>query len=98
MTLKHYREELYVGIYLSELRSSITSQIRGSLLSRNRVSSLTTIFFAALCVTTDMSSSPLSSALSDTTHPSAMVVLAPQARDDGLPPCSDDGRPPRGRC
>ena len=41
-------------------------------------------------------SSPLSSAPSDTTPPSAMAVLAPRACDDGLPPCSDGDRPPCG--
>ena len=45
-------QELYADIYLSGLRPSITSQIRGSLLSSDSVPSLTTIFYVALWVMT----------------------------------------------
>ena len=48
VTLKHYRAELYAGIYLSGLRPSIASQLRGSLLSVDHVPGITTIFSAAL--------------------------------------------------
>ena len=48
VTLKRYRAELYAGIYLSGLRPSIASQLRGSLLSGDHVPSITTIFSAAL--------------------------------------------------
>ena len=48
VTFKRYRAELYAGIYLSGLCPSIASQLRGSLLSSDRVPGLTTIFFAAL--------------------------------------------------
>ena len=57
---------------------------------------ITTIFSTDLCVTTVTPSSPLSSAPSDMTPPSAMTVLAPWARDDDLTPCSDSSRPPCG--
>ena len=77
MTLKRYHKELYVGIYLSALQPSIASQIRGFLLSGDRVPSLTTNFFATLWVTTSMLVSPLSSALGDMTPPLAMVVSTP---------------------
>ena len=41
-----------------------------------------------------MPSLPLSSALSDTPSPSAMVVFGPLAHDDGgLPPCFDGSHP-----
>ena len=96
MTLKCYREELYAGIYLNGLRPSITSQIQGSLLFGDRVPSLTTIFSDPVHVMASTSSSPLSFAPSDTTPPSDMAILAPRARDDGLPPRSDGSRPPRG--
>ena len=98
MTLKCYRAELYAGIYLSGLRPSIASQLRGSLLSGDHVSGITTIFSAALRVTTGMPSLPLSSTPGDTPPPSVMVVSAPRAHDDGgLPPRFDGNRPPRGR-
>ena len=98
MTLKRYRAELYAGVYLSGLRPSIASQLRGSLLSGDHVPVITTIFSAALQVTTGMPSLPLSSAPGDTSPPSAMVVFAPRACDDGgLPPRFDGNRPPRGR-
>ena len=88
MTLKHYRAELYAGIYLSGLRPSIASQLRGSLLSGDHVPGITTIFFAALGVTTT---------LGDTSPPSAMAIFAPRASDDGgLPPRFDGNHPPRG--
>ena len=90
--------ELYAGIYLSGLRPSITSQLRGTFLSGDHVLDITTIFFSTLRVTTGMSLLPLSSAPSDTPPPSTMVVFAPQARDDGdLPPRFDGNRSPRGR-
>ena len=98
VTLKRYCAELYAGIYLSGLRPSIASQLRGSLLSSDHVPSITTIFSAALRVTTGMPSPPLSSSPGNTPPPSAMVVSAPRARDDGgIPPCFDGNRPPRGR-
>ena len=98
VTLKRYRAELYAGIYLSGLRPSIASQIRGSLLSGDHVPSITTIFSASLRVTTGMPSPPLSSAPSDTPPPSTMAISAPRARDDGgIPPRFDGNRPPRGR-
>ena len=98
MTLKRYRAELYAGIYLSGLRPSIASQLRGSLLSGDHVPDITTNFSAALRVTTGMPSLPLSSALGDTPPPSAMAISAPRARDNGgLPPRFDGNRPPRGR-
>ena len=93
MTLMRYREELYGGIYLSWLCPSKSSQIQGSLLSSDHVPILTTIFSVTLRVTTSASSSPLSSALSDMTHPLAMMDSSPRARYDGLPPHSDGGRP-----
>ena len=96
MILKCYREELYVGIYLSKLCPSIASQFRGYLLSSDHVPSFTTIFSISHCVMTSTLSSPLSSAPSDMTPPSAMAVLAHQAHDDSLPPCSDGSRPPCG--
>ena len=37
VTLKRYRAELYAGIYLSGLRPSIASQLRGSLLSGDHI-------------------------------------------------------------
>ena len=97
VTLKHYRAELYASIYLSGLCPSIASQLRGSLLSGDHVLGITSIFSAALRVTTGMPSLPLSSAPGDTPPPSAMAIFAPRARDDGgLPPCFDGNRPPRG--
>ena len=75
MTLKHYRAELYAGIYLNRLHPSISSQLRGSLLSRDHVPGITTIFSAALRVTTSMPSLPLSSTLSNTPPPSTMAIL-----------------------
>ena len=90
VTLKRYRAELYAGIYLSGLRPSIASQLRGSLLSDVHVPGITTILSAALQVMTGMPLLPLSSAPSDTPPP--------RARDDGgLPMCFDGNRPPRGR-
>ena len=98
MTLKRYRAELYAGIYLTGLRPSIASHLRGSLLSGDHVPGITTIFAAALRVTTGMPSLPLSSAPSDTPPPSVMAVSAPRACDDGgLPPCVDGNHPPCGR-
>ena len=98
VTLKCYCAKLYVGIYLSGLRPSITSQLRGSLLSCDHVPDITTIFSVALRVTTGMPLLPLSSAPSDTPPLLAMAIYAPRARDDGdLPPCFDGNRPPRGR-
>ena len=97
MMLKRYRAELYAGIYLSGLRPSIASQLRGSLLSGDHVPGITTIFSAALRVTTGMPSLPLSSAPGDTPPPSVMVVSAPRVRDDGgLPPSFDGNRTPHG--
>ena len=83
MTLKRYHAQLYAGIYLSGLRPSIASQLRGSLLSSDHVPGITTIFCAALRVTTSMPLLPLSSTPGDTPPPSAMVVSTPRARDDG---------------
>ena len=98
VTLKRYRAKLYAGIYLSGLLPSIASQLRGSLLSGDHVPSITTIFSAALRVMTGMPSLPLSSAPSDTPPPSAMIVSAPRARDDGgLPPRFHGNRPHFGR-
>ena len=95
--LKRYRAELYVGIYLSGLRPSIASQLRGSLLSGDHAPGITTIFPDALRVTTGMPLLPLYSTPSDTPPPSAMAVSTPRARDDGgLPPRFDGNRPPRG--
>ena len=98
MTLKRYCAELYAGIYLSGLRPSIASQLRGSLLSGDHVPCITTIFSAALRVTIGMPSLPLSSVPGDTPPPSAMTISGPRACDDGgFPPCFDGNRPPRGR-
>ena len=98
VTLKRYRPELYASIYLSGLRPSIVSRLRGSLLSGDHVPSITTIFSAALRVTTGMPSLPLSSAPGDTPPPLAMVVSTPRAHDDGgLPLRFDGNRPPRER-
>ena len=94
--LKHYCEELYASIYLNMLYPSIASQNLGSLPSSDRVPSLSTIFCAALHVTIGTPSSPLSSVPGDTTPPSDMVVSAPWPHDDGLSPCSNGNRPPRG--
>ena len=69
VTLKRYRAELYAGIYLSGLRPSITSQLRGSLLSGDHVPGITTIFSTALRVTTGMPLLPLSSAPGDRPPP-----------------------------
>ena len=97
VTLKRYRAEHYASIYLSGLRPSIASQLRGSLLSGDHVPGITTIFSAALRVTTGMPSLPLSSAPGDAPPPSAMTVSAPPARDNGgLPLRFDGNRPPRG--
>ena len=54
------------------------------------------LFFVALRITTDTPSSPLSYALSDTTPPSTMSILAPRAHADGLPPGSDCSHHPCG--
>ena len=95
--LKRYRAELYAGIYLSGLPPSIASQLRGSLLYGDHVPGITTIFSAALRVTTGMPSLPLSSTPGDTPPPSLMAISTPRARDDGgLPLCFDGNRPPRG--
>ena len=77
VTLKRYRAELYAGIYLSGLHPSIASQLRGSLLSGDHVPGITTIFSAALRVTTGMPLLPFSSAPGDTPPPSAMVISTP---------------------
>ena len=87
---------LSVGIYLSGIHPSIASQIWGSLLSGNHVTSLTTIFCATLRVTIGMLSSPFSLAFGNMTPPSALAVLTPQACDDGLPPHFDGDHPPCG--
>ena len=94
--LNGYREEFYDGIYLSELRPSIISQIHGSLLFDDHAPSVTTIFFVTLHVTIDMPSSPLSYTLSDMIAPSAIAVSGPWARDNGLPPYSNGDRPRHG--
>ena len=97
VTLKHYRAELYVGIYLSGLRPSIASQLRGSLLSGDHVHGITTIFSTALRVTTGMPLLPLSSTPGNTPPPSTMDVCTPRACDDGGLSPLFDGNPPRGR-
>ena len=74
VTLKRYRAELCVSIYLSGLRPSIASQLRGSLLFGDHVPSITTIFSAALRVTTGMPSPPLPFAPGDMTRRNREVV------------------------
>ena len=97
VTLKHYPVELYAGIYLSGLRPSIASQLRGSLISGDHVPGITMIFSTTLQVTTGMSSLPLSSTPGDAPPPSAMTVSTPRACDDGgLSLRFDGNRPHRG--
>ena len=69
VTLKRYHAELYAGIYLSGLRPSIASQLRGLLLFGDHVPGITTIFSATLQVTIGMPLLPLSSAPGNTPPP-----------------------------
>ena len=97
VTLKHYHAELYVRIYLIGLRPSIVSQTRGSLLSSDHITSLTTIFSTSLQVMTSTFSPPLSFARGNTPPPSSIFISTLPAHDDGgLPPCFDGSHSPRG--
>ena len=68
---KHYREELYPGIYQSKLHPSILSLTQRSLLFGDRVSR--TIVLGIMYGTP---SSPLSFVLGDMTPPSTMTIFA----------------------
>ena len=90
-TLEQYREELIAGVYLSGLRSSIVSQIRGQVFSGTHVPDMTLIFSSALRVSTRVtlsagvtsSTRPSSSTSSLLPESSAVLVSGTRGRDGG---------------
>ena len=90
-TLEGYREELIAGVYLSGLRPSIASQIRGQVLSGTQVPDMTSIFSSALRVSTGVTLSarvtssigPSSFTSSPLPESSALLVSSNHGRDGG---------------
>ena len=90
-TLERYHDEIIAGVYLSGLRPSIASQIRGQILSGTQVPDMISIFSSALQVSTGVtlsarvtSSTILSSSTSSPLpESSALLVSGTHGRDGG---------------
>ena len=86
-TLERYQREIQAGIYLNSLRSDIAVQIRGQILTGDRVPDLPSIFSSALRVSTGTPSKDGSASTS-----TAMAAHTPRGQDS-----KRGGRPPKGK-